>query len=144
MSHKVWHTDLTDATMTGGWPMRLCRSGKRQIYFLRCLDNSSVGFGALAIARDLIAIDPTCPAHRTGALESKKNPCRIAQNYSRRRKITPFPATHTDSTLRFASLSFFFPSPQRHTSIKMESSSKAPVKLVKVTRVLGRTGMRRL
>lgn len=123
--------------------MRLCRSGSRQIQFLRCLDNSKVGFGALAIARDVIAIDPTCAAHRTGALESAKKPLPNSTKLLPEEKNYAL-SCYPHGLLRFASLSFFFPSPQRHTSIKMESSSKAPVKLVKVTRVLGRTGMRRL
>lgn len=90
--------------------MRLCRSGKRQIYFLRCLDNSDVGFGALAIARDLIVVDPTCPAHRTGALESKKKPLPNSTKLQPEEKnyaLSCYPHG-LDSTIRIALVLFSF------------------------------------
>lgn len=88
---------------------------------------------------------PTRGAPNRVSQEGKK-PCRIAQNCSRRKKYALF-ATHTGlprllPSLRFLPLQTFHS--QGHASITMESSSKAPVKLVKVTRVLGRTGTMRI
>lgn len=85
---------------------------------------------------------PTRLAHRTGSCKRKKTLANSTK-LQPKEKNTPFCYPHGLPRFATSRLSLAHLHHQGHTSITMESSSKAPVKLVKVTRVLGRTGMKR-